>query len=66
MLGYAVTVRIRPGAVPGTEPPAPGGPAGTLWDFMALLPPELPKIIVVEVSCSSTCCSLYLIVCVRT
>ena len=42
---YAVTVRIRPGVVPGTEPaPSHAG----MWDFMGSLPADLPKIIVVE------------------
>jgi len=41
MIGYAVTVRIRPGVVPGTEQaPSHAG----MWDFMG----SLPKIIVVE------------------
>merc|ERR1712212_85186 len=45
MIGYAVTVRIRPGVVPGTEPtPSHAG----MWDFMGSLPADLPKIIVVE------------------
>ena len=42
---YAVTVRIRPGVVPGTEP----APSHTgMWDFMGTLPADLPKIVVVE------------------
>ena len=42
---YAVTVRIRPGVVPGTEPaPSHAG----MWDFMGTLPADLPKIVVVE------------------
>ena len=42
---YAVTVRIRPGVVPGTEQaPSHAG----MWDFMGTLPADLPKIIVVE------------------
>jgi len=45
MIGYAVTVRIRPGVVPGTEQAA--SHAG-MWDFMGSLPTDLPKIIVVE------------------
>ena len=44
-LRYAVTVRIRPGVVPGTEPaPSHAG----MWDFMGTLPADLPKIVVVE------------------
>ena len=42
---YAVTVRIRPGVVPGTaQAPSHAG----MWDFMGSLPTDLPKIIVVE------------------
>merc|ERR1719394_950255 len=45
MIGYAVTVKIRPGVVPGTAPaPSHSG----MWDFMGSLPADLPKIIVVE------------------
>merc|ERR1712215_124181 len=47
MVGYAVTVKIKPGDVETVEEQAALGNKG-MWSFMATLPTDLPKIVVVQ------------------
>ena len=47
MVGYAVTVKIHPGDVGIVEKHGASGRKG-MWSFMASLPTEIPKIVVVE------------------
>jgi len=47
MVGYAVTVKIHPGDVGIVEKYGASGRKG-MWSFMASLPTEIPKIVVVE------------------
>jgi len=47
MVGYAVTVKINPGTIEVVEEQAALGNKG-MWSFMATLPTDLPKIVVVQ------------------
>ena len=47
MVGYAVTVKIKPGDVETVEEQEALGNKG-MWSFMATLPTDLPKIVVVQ------------------
>ena len=51
MVGYAVTVVINPGKVEVLEEQARSGKTKkqSLWSFMATLPSNVPKIVVVQV-----------------